>query len=75
MKATKDLKIVFENWLYGGGFRHFRGSRFLQNVGEFVSVHGITSQKPLMFVFTTVRAPALIENKYICSGYRGPFLR
>jgi len=72
----KDLKIALENWPYGGGFGHFGGSRFLRNYGEFVSVHGITSQKPLMFVVTTVRAPALmLENKCVCSGYRRPFLR
>jgi hypothetical protein len=76
MKTTKDLKIAFENWPYGGGFGHFGGSRFLRNFGELVSVHGITSQKPLKFVVTTVRAPALtLENKCVCSGYRGPFLR
>ena len=76
VKTTKDLKIAFENWQYGGGFGHFGGSRFPRNVGEFVSVHGITSQKPLMFVVTTVRAQALtLENKCICSGYREPLLR
>jgi hypothetical protein len=74
MKTTEDIKITFENWPCGGGFGHLGGSKFLQNVVEFISMHGITTQKPLMFVVTTVRISALTpENKCVCSGYRGPF--